>query len=147
MGYGPLEAKIKAASSHYPNIFFHPAVNPQVVLGYTASADIGIALIENTCLSYYYCMPNKLFEYLMVGLPVIVSNMREMAAFVRSNYLGVVTADETPAAISSAIATLLKADLNHLHENALAAGKRYSWELQEQKMIAAYQTFTGSKNS
>lgn len=143
MGYGPLEAEIKAASMNYPHIFFHPAVRPQAVLDYTASADIGIALIENTCLSYYYCMPNKLFEYLMAGLPVIVSNMREMAAFVRDNTLGVVTADETPAAISSAIATLLKADLNHLRENALAAGKRYSWELQEQKMIAAYQTLTG----
>ena len=143
MGYGPLEVKIKAASAEFSNIFFHPAVPSDVVLDYTVSADVGISLIENTCLSYYYCMPNKLFEYIMVGLPVIVSNMQEMATFVNDNNLGVVAMDETPEAIIKAIKKLLALDLVVLRKNALETSKGYSWDLQEKKMISAYKNLLG----
>lgn len=143
MGYGPLEPKIKAASAEFPNIFFHPAVSPDLVLDYSASADVGIHFIRNTCLNHYFCMPNKLFEYIMAGLPIIVSNMQEMGAFVAANNLGVVAKDETPEGIASAIEALLEKDLSRLRENALKASKRYSWELQEKKMISAYKNFLG----
>ena len=56
--------------------------SPDDLLEYTGSADLGSSLIQNTCKSYFYCMPNKLFEYLMTGLPVLVSDMKEMKEFV-----------------------------------------------------------------
>lgn len=83
MGYGELEEKILFSSRLYNNIFFHKAVSPSILLDYTSSANIGISLIQNTCLNHYYCMPNKLFEYIMAGLPVIVSDMMEMGMFVK----------------------------------------------------------------
>ncbi|MBF4323133.1 glycosyltransferase, partial [Vibrio anguillarum] len=84
MGYGDLTTEVEQAAKNHQNIFYFPAVSPNVVLDYTASADIGISLIENTCLSYYFCMPNKLFEYAMAGIPVIVSDMKEMAEAVQA---------------------------------------------------------------
>ena len=138
MGYGPLEDEIKDSATEYSNIFYHPAVSPNTVLEFTSSADIGISLIENTCLSYYYCMPNKLFEYVMAGLPVLVSNMYDMAQFVQQNKVGVVVEDETPASLNKAIALLLKMDLSTIKQNALLAAKEHSWETQEKKMVSAY---------
>jgi len=138
MGYGELEVVIKKAAVNNRNIFFHPAVQPDEVLDYTSSADLGISFIEKTCLSYYYCMPNKLFEYFMVGLPVIVSNMKEMSFFVEKNNAGIVVLDKNDDSLNNAIDEILKMDLKQLGRNARIAAELNSWEKQEKKMIAAY---------
>lgn len=138
MGYGPLHNDIKVVAQSRSNIFYYPAVAPDVVLEYTASADIGISLIENTCLSYYYCMPNKLFEYAMAGIPVLVSNMKEMAALVEKNSMGAVIKEFTPEAINHAIDTLMAQDLTVLRANAHATASRHAWEAQESTMLQAY---------
>ena len=137
MGYGPLEQMIKSDAEKYGNIYFHPAIPPDDVLNYTASADLGIHLIRNTCLNHYYCMPNKLFEYTMAGLPCIVSNMKEMAAFVTNYNIGVVAENESPEAIILAIELLLR-DIKQLSKNTKKASKQHSWISQEKKMISVY---------
>lgn len=138
MGYGPLEKKIKNITKKYDHIFYYPAVSPEKILEYSASADIGISLIENTCLSYYYCLPNKLFEYAMVGLPVAVSNMKDMAEIVKENNIGAVIDDLTPEGINRMIDDLLDMDLMVLGQNAYLMACRMSWEIQERKMLDAY---------
>tara|TARA_B110000285_G_C15041447_1_gene572027 strand:- start:41 stop:1132 length:1092 start_codon:yes stop_codon:yes gene_type:complete len=139
MGYGELEIEIQSASKLINNIFFHEAVPSDVLLNYTASADIGIALIKNTCLSYNFCMPNKLFEYAMAGLPVIVSNMTEMRDFVKTHQIGIVIMSDTAEAVSDAVDELLSFDLNKLKQNAKNAAFKHSWEYQETKMRDVYQ--------
>lgn len=138
MGYGELEKEIKDAAQKYPNIYFFPAVKPDVVLNYTSSADIGISLIENTCLSYYYCMPNKLFEYAMAGIPVIASNMKDMSEFITKNNIGTVITDFSPKGVNKSIDSLLDQNLSELKHNAYVAACNHSWEHQEIKMIDAY---------
>jgi glycosyltransferase involved in cell wall biosynthesis len=140
MGYGPLEQDIQAAAAQQNNIFFYPAVAPQIVLEYTASADFGISLIENTCLSYYYCMPNKLFEYAMAGLPVLVSNMKDMSEMVRKNQMGAVISDFSATGMNRAIDDFLTQDLTVMKSNAYRVACQHAWEVQEKKMLAAYQS-------
>jgi glycosyltransferase involved in cell wall biosynthesis len=138
MGYGQLESEIIQASGQHKNIFFYPAVSPAVVLEYTASADMGISMIENTCLSYYYCMPNKLFEYAMAGLPVLVSNMKDMSELVKDNAMGEVIKELTPNAINRAIDTLLASDMQMMRHNAYRTACSHAWEKQEENMFKAY---------
>ncbi len=140
MGYGPLKDEIQAIAANRKNIYFYPAVAPQVVLDYTASADFGISLIENSCLSYYYCMPNKLFEYAMAGLPVLVSNMKDMSELVSKNQIGAVIGDFSVAGINRAIDDFLMQDLTTVKANAYRVACKNAWEVQEQKMLAAYQS-------
>lgn len=138
MGYGELQKEIQSTAAEFGNIYFHPAVPPKNVLEYTSSADLGISLIEKTCLSYYYCMPNKLFEYAMAGLPVMVSNMKDMSEFVIQNNMGVVIEDFSIRGINDAIDNFLQQDLSIIKNNAYRAACDNAWEVQEKKMLQAY---------
>lgn len=88
MGMGTLEPIVKAAVDAHPNIHLVPPVAPAEVLARTAGADVGIVGVENICLSYYYSLPNKFFEYILAGLPVIVPPYPGMARIVRSYNCG-----------------------------------------------------------
>lgn len=138
MGYGPLREYIESSALDYKNIHFYPAVPPDEVLNYTSSADYGLSLIENTCLSYYYCMPNKMFEYAMAGVPVICSNMIEMASYVNQNNVGFVLRDFTSQSLVNCINELPNNITDSFYENCKMASKRYCWESQESKLVACY---------
>lgn len=64
MGYGELEETIKDYANKYSNIFYHVAVSPNELLDYTSSAAAAVSYIYNSCLNYYYCMPNKFLNIL-----------------------------------------------------------------------------------
>tara|TARA_R100001143_G_C3360947_1_gene135574 strand:+ start:13024 stop:14211 length:1188 start_codon:yes stop_codon:yes gene_type:complete len=139
MGYGKLENLIIEYSEKYKNIHFKPAVSPDVVLEYTSSADYGISLIENICLSYYYCLPNKLFEYLMVEIPVIVSDMKEMKNFVEKTGAGLITKENSADSLTDTILALKFFDQELYNQSISAIKNEYCWEKQETIMIEAYQ--------
>jgi glycosyltransferase involved in cell wall biosynthesis len=141
MGYGPLEDMVKAAAAKHSNIFFHPAVKPSDVLEHTASADIGFCIIENTCLSYEFTSPNKMFEYAMAGLPVVVANFGEMKRLIEAHKIGYVLQDSTASGIAELIKRVNKADLPAFQENLAAFKKVYNWENQEKVLAQVYQKY------
>ena len=67
------------------------------LLALTATADFGLSLIEPVSLSYEYCMPNKLFEYMMAGVPVIVSPTVEQRKLVERYGSGIVARSSSAA--------------------------------------------------
>ena len=136
MGDGPMEEEIKCCKSK--NVFYHKAVSPKDLLYYTSSADYGVFICDSICKSYYYCLPNKLFEYLHAGLPVIVSDLYELGDFVRRNKVGLVSRDTSINNIQKVIDDLLLLDYNDLSKNALEVAKKYCWENQERVLIAEY---------
>ena len=139
MGYGPLEEVLKEASNEYSNIYFHPAVKPDEVLDYTASADIGFALLENTCLSHYYSVPNKLFEYAMAEIPVVVPNFVEMKKLVEKYKIGYVIEDSSVQEISGLISKIDKRELLNFKRNLNVFNKVYNWEKQEETLSWIYE--------
>lgn len=140
MGYGPLEPLIRSMSQTHRNIFFHEAVTPQELLNFTCSADFGISTIEDTCLSYRYCLPNKLFEYIMAEVPVIVSGMDEMKKLVEENHIGIVIKDNTPDALRLAIKKASELDNKTLLNNLRKLKDTYTWEEQEKVLKELYAT-------
>ncbi len=79
MGYGPSEGVIKAFAKRHANIHFQTAVPLSEIMSYSSSADIGIFFIEKKpSLSYEYSLPNKFFEYIYSGIPMLISNFPEM---------------------------------------------------------------------
>jgi glycosyltransferase involved in cell wall biosynthesis len=138
MGDGDLKDKIELFAKNNNNIFYKEFVPIEIVQDYTSSADIGIALIENTCLSYKYALPNKLFEYSMAGLPVIISNLPEMKNIVNKYRSGVVVNGDTSLDLNNAIKKLLSGNLNDYKNNAKRMALELSWENQELVMLSTY---------
>lgn len=140
MGSGPLESQVRKKADEQSTIFFYPGVSPDVLLGYTASADYGISFADDSCLNHSYCLPNKLFEYLMAGLPVLTSNLVEMKTLVESQGVGVVAPTNNVEGFRQAVQNLLAQDLPTLQSNVLKAREIYCWEQQEKALKAIYDT-------
>lgn len=140
MGYGELEEYTKNIANQNTNIFFHEAVSPSVLLNYTSSADIGISTIENTCLSYYYCLPNKMFEYIMAEIPLMVSNLPEMSKVVSQHEIGVILDADSTENIHQAIEKTSALNFDQLSENLRTAKNIYSWENQEKELLKVYKS-------
>lgn len=137
MGYGVLEPAIRAAAATYPNIHFQPAVPSSEVLRYTASADVGICGGENVCLSYYYSLPNKLFEYLLSGLPFLVPDWPEMRRIVDADGCGWVVG-ESDAEWQVRVDGLTRDEIATASSAAEAAAPHYSWAREEQVRLDVY---------
>lgn len=141
MGYGEMEDAIKQAANYYKNIYFHKPVPMESLMTYTSSANFGFTYLGNYhYLSGLFCMPNKLLEYIMAGIPVMTSsNLPSMANFVKQHKVGFVVEDSNaPEAIIELVQKLEKLNVDELKRNALEVAKIYNWEHQEETMIAAY---------
>ena len=139
MGYGALEDTIKRYETSFSNIHFQPAVRPEDVKNYVKGADVGIPLAENTCLSYFYGLPNKFFEYLLSGLPVLVSDFPDVGKLVTENNCGwKVLPDEN--LVTALIERISKKEIREKKDNAMNCRHNFGWEIEEKKLLEAYQT-------
>jgi glycosyltransferase involved in cell wall biosynthesis len=120
------------------NIHLHEPVSSNSLQDYTISADVGLCLIEDYCLSYRFCLPNKFFEYAMAGLPILVSDLPEMRKLVEEYDCGVVCESITPDGIVNGLKKLLSRDLLKLGKNSRKMAEDHSWEVQEEKLLRLY---------
>ncbi len=109
-----------------------PPVPYTELLDWTASADIGLNVASaDHSLNVRYFLPNKFFEYLMAGLPVLTSPLEAMVDVVNTYDVGHVLSSLAPADIGEAINKMLAdpGDLARKHSNALeAARSEFYWE-------------------
>jgi glycosyltransferase involved in cell wall biosynthesis len=90
------------------------------MMNYTNNADVGLSLDKNTNLNYRYSLPNKLFDYLYAGIPVIASDLPEVGAVIRKYDAGVLLPAVTVEAVRNAILSLSSdpQELSRLKQNA-----------------------------
>ena len=69
-------------------VIFAGKISQDEILNYTAGAFAGLSIIDNISVNNYYALPNKLFEYVMSGLPVIVNDLPQMQKVVNDHDIG-----------------------------------------------------------
>ncbi|WP_081011240.1 glycosyltransferase family 4 protein [Pseudomonas monteilii] len=118
---------------------------PTVALGdlpsYTSSADIGVQPIENTCLNHYTTDSNKLFEYLIAGLPVVATDFPEIRRIVLGHDVGLLVPPNDSESLAYALNSLIhNIQLRQSYAaNARSAAKTLNWEEQESRLVSLYQ--------
>lgn len=144
MGFGVLADKVKAYEKRYPNIHFHPAVPPEEISRHLHGADVGVSIIENICLSYYYCLPNKLFEYLANGLPVIVSNFPDMESIIKGDDSGW-SVEVDAKRVTELLDRLTRGEIERKRKHAVECRGKYHWAAEEKTLLAAYANLFASR--
>ncbi|WP_256585586.1 glycosyltransferase family 4 protein [Pseudomonas sp. 02C 26] len=122
-------------------VHFIPTVPLAELPTYTASADIGVQPIENTCLNHYTTDSNKLFEYVQAGLPVVASDLPEIRQVVSRHDLGLLVPPGDSAALASALRTLVEdvGKRKHHATQACKAAQVLHWEGQEYELVQLYE--------
>jgi glycosyltransferase involved in cell wall biosynthesis len=141
VGYGHhkpvLEAQVVAQGLE-DTVLFYGSIPNHDLIRYSASADIGLANIVNSSVSYYTSLPNKLFEYAMANVPVVGSDSPEIGRIVQEERIGEVCDPEDPKAIAEAIQTILK-DPSRYHTGLESARAKYNWSVEGQKLLDLYE--------
>jgi len=104
---------------------------------YTRQATIGISIEQDIGLNYKYALPNKLFDYMQAGLPVLASDLPEIRRVVEDAQFGIIIGRFDPVYLADTIRTMIQDtdQMMHWHENALKSFPRYTWESQENILL------------
>ena len=150
LGYGKLQAQLEAIAADPATggrVRILPAVPPDELLGWIASADVVAMPIQPTTLNHRLTTPNKLFEAMAAGVPVVASDLPGMATIVRESKCGVLVDPTDPAAIAAALREVLatpEAEMAAWRARCSAAAmETYNWERQMELVLAEYGRMTG----
>ncbi len=84
-------------------VTFHPSVPSEELAKITGSADAGLLLFQDSCLNHKLSLPNKLFEYMMSGLPLIACDLPEISSVLHRHDCGILVDASDPASIAKGI--------------------------------------------
>ena len=117
-------------------VSFAPRVSPEALISEAASADIGYLALPGTTEHYEYALPNKLFEYMMAGLPIMATPRIEMATLLSATGCGFTT-ELDPRALAATLNGLKLEELNRMRKAALDAARSLNWQQEKRRLTAA----------
>ena len=139
-GEGDLSAPLRAQAGALGllasgRVEFRGFVLPEALRVVTRQAAVGIMLLENSGLSYYYSLANKFFDYVHAGIPQVLIDFPEYRALNEQFDVAELVADLHPDTLARALNRLLRdepARYQHLAANCRRAAPQLSWQHEEQ---------------
>ena len=157
LGYGPLEATLRAAAAEPAlagRVHVLKAVAPEVLDRWVSGADVGMCTVLPSTLNHRISTPNKLFESIGAGVPVIGSDfatMRDILLGDPDGPLGAVCDPTSPEEVATAIHSILSMSASEraaLRARCLrAAAARWNWEIQAGRLTELYQSLTRAQTA
>jgi glycosyltransferase involved in cell wall biosynthesis len=145
MGWGRLEDELRnliAREGLGGRVTIVPPVPPAEVVPSATAAAVGVIPYEPVGLNNTYTTPNKLFDYMAAGLPVVASRLPELIRFVEGGELGLTFPPGDPTALAAALNEIL-ADgprYERMRERSRTAARRYTWEQESRGLLALYES-------
>lgn len=144
-GEGDLSKELRNHASKLPHaskIRFLGYIRPAELVKFTNESKLGINLVENRGLSYYYSLSNKFFDYIHAGKPQVSMNFPEYKQLNDQYDVALLIDDTTPSSIANAVNQLLNDHALYLllQQNTSKAKSELNWQLESKKLIQFYTT-------
>jgi len=144
LGNGELRAKLNKIVKKERlerRVLLVPAVSQDELIRITAFARVGVIPYQATCLNTYYCTPNKLYEFIAAGIPLLVNDLPELRNIITKYEIGWVADLSTPERAAKAVNQIFSNDveLEVRRKNSIKAFETLCWEEEEKKLLALYE--------
>lgn len=114
-------------------------VEPGILISYVSDADLAVVPIQDACLSYHYCLPNKLFEAIHANIPVLASNLPDIREIIDRESVGEVFNWNEKASIPELISLIFSRRNDYYSaEKSKSLKGLYSFEREFDSMLSAY---------
>jgi glycosyltransferase involved in cell wall biosynthesis len=114
------------------------------LIAYTKMADLGLTLDKGDNLNYQYSLPNKLFDYIHAGIPVLSSKLIELERIINKYEIGFFIENHGLKHIASKISEILNLNSEEkakIKQNLLKAQQELSWESESEVVRGVYDKF------
>ncbi len=110
------------------------------MMQFTYHADLGLTLDKDTNPNYKFSLPNKIFDYMHAGTPVVATNIIEVANVIRKNDIGFVLDRFTPDTLAKALVEIIKDPkrLDAMKTNCAKAAETENWENETSVLTEIY---------
>ncbi|MGA1978363.1 MAG: glycosyltransferase [Bacteroidales bacterium] len=135
--------KMKALSLKITDkVRFIPAVPWNEMMRYAKSADAGLSLDKETNENHLFSLPNKLFDYISAGIPVIAGSLPEVNGIIAEYNCGIIIRPVSSDSIKKAVITLRddRRLLEELKRNSEKAFLSLNWEKESEKVLDLYKS-------
>ena len=121
-------------------VTFTGLLSPDDLYTLTLSAHLGLSLEENSCKNYEYALPNKLFDYIQARVPVLTSNLPEIAKIVERYKVGTTVNVKESHELALIVKNIFEHDqlLKVWKNNCNIAASDLCWEKERSKLIDMY---------
>lgn len=133
----PMLKKMTVEMGLETKILFRNKMNFKELRQYTLNSDLGLAIDKDTNINYRYSLPNKLFDYLHAGIPVLSSDLPELNKILDHFDAGYKIFNHEPKHLAEVINNIFANNNEYQQKknNATKAGKKLCWENEEKKLI------------
>ncbi len=150
-GSGDIEDKLKhiAAEHKADNVVFAGRIPPDALHALTCKAILGFSLEEDMGLNYRYALPNKIFDYIQAGVPVLVSKLPEMEKIVTYYNLGQCSIASAAQQLTGEIQNIIsnRTKLELYHQNCKKAAENLNWENEQKILTSLFESIKSKKLS
>ena len=122
---------------------FLPRMSYANMMGYTQNAELGFCLDKDTNLNYRFSLPNKLFDFIQAGVPIVASHLTEIEKIIRRYDIGSFIENHDPKTIAATIQDALSDAERYgkWKQNLTVAAQDLRWENEEKALLAIYQQY------
>jgi len=143
VGSGDIEQQLRQLLENLAikdKVKFYGRIKPEDLTEITNQATLGFSLEQNIGLNYYYALPNKIFDYINAGVPVLCSNFPEMERIVKTYDIGETIEPSNEKELAKMINQILsdKTLLDKWKKNLQKAQKELCWQNEEKKLLKIF---------
>jgi glycosyltransferase involved in cell wall biosynthesis len=141
-GSGPLDYELKQLSTDCgvkDRVKFYGNISPALLHDLTCRSSVGLNLLKQDSLNYYYSLANKFFDYVQAEIPSVNMNFPEYRDLCEEFNVAVLLDQCTSEDLIAAISTLSdEKKYTQLRSECKKAAQIWNWENEEKKIAKAY---------